>query len=69
MTPKEITVIAVNTVLAVGMLVLFGFSRITWDQLAIALGLLVTPSAGGLLLDRAKGTPPAPPAPADGGAP
>lgn len=47
MKRKDIVVVGLNAVLIVGLCVLVGIGRVTWEQFLAGLGLLLAPSAVG----------------------
>lgn len=47
MTKKDISVLVLNGILLVGLCVLVGLGRVTWEQFLVGLGLLLAPSALG----------------------
>ncbi len=47
---KNVTVLAINGVITLAVVLMWGFGKITWDQALVALALLVTPSAGSALM-------------------
>lgn len=54
MMKKDVVVIALNGALAVGLCVLVGLGKVSWEQFLGGLGLLLAPSAFGARADRAS---------------